>query len=186
MTSIAVGLAVISGADRIAVLTDVRCRPRRVGAPAATLPTSPSPRHPRRPHRAAGHGARRACGPSCAPRRAGRYNGIETHIAGARHPGVITRASRARETCHRSKRRRQVRRNGSRKDQRISGPVADVATLERHQPPRRDSIRDGASLFASGSRRWTATSPGGGRHRGHQPRTGRLGDRQGVPKVSRR
>jgi glutamate 5-kinase len=146
---IAVGLAVAGGADRLLLLTDVtgvHGGPDAVGhladLDAAGIRQVPTGRP------GSGRGGMRS---KLRAAELAAYNGIETHIAGARQPGVITACVKGEPVGTRI---RPARDRFPAEDRWISGVAASHGSIVINRPAE-DSIRDGASLFASGIKKVT-------------------------------
>jgi glutamate 5-kinase len=153
---IAVGLAVISGADRLLLLTDVpgvhdgsSGAATHVPELAATairgVPTG-------RPGK--GRGGMRS---KLRAAELAAYNGIETHIAGARQPGVITACVKGEPVGTRV---RPVRERFPADSRWISGVAISHGSIVINRPAE-ESIRSGASLFASGIKKVDGQFSGG-------------------------
>ena len=153
---IAVGLAVASGADRLLLLTDVPgVHDGTTGAathltdlPAAAIRGVPTGRPGQ------GRGGMRS---KLRAAELAAYNGIETHIAGARQPGVITACVKGEPVGTRIP---PARGRFPAEDRWISGIAAGHGSIVINRPAE-DSIRAGASLFASGIKKVEGNFSGG-------------------------
>jgi glutamate 5-kinase len=153
---IAVGLAVASGADRLLLLTDVPgVHDGTTGAathltdlPAAAIRGVPTGRPGQ------GRGGMRS---KLRAAELAAYNGIETHIAGARQPGVITACVKGEPVGTRVP---PARGRFPAEDRWISGIAAGHGSIVINRPAEA-SIRAGASLFASGIKKVEGTFSGG-------------------------
>jgi glutamate 5-kinase len=141
---IAVGLAVAGGADRLLLLTDVTgvhggpdAGGHLADLDAAEIRQVPTGRP------GSGRGGMRS---KLRAAELAAYNGIETHIASARQPGVITACVKGEPVGTRI---RPARDRFPAEDRWISGVAASHGSIVINRPAQ-DSIRDGASLFASG------------------------------------
>ena len=153
---IAVGLAVSSGADKLLLLTDV---PGVQGGPAgagrhlddlavADIRSVPTGRA------GTGRGGMRS---KLRAAELAAYNGIETHIAGARQPGVITDCVKGEPVGTRI---RPVRDRFPADSRWISGVAISHGSIVINRPAE-ESIRAGASLFASGIKKVEGNFGGG-------------------------
>lgn len=150
---IAVGLAVISGADRLLLLTDVPGVHDGPGGHVADLAADDIRAVPTgRPGK--GRGGMRS---KLRAAELAAYNGIETHIAGARQPGVITACIKGEPVGTRI---RPVRDRFPAEARWISGVAASHGSIVINRPAE-DSIRAGASLFASGIKKVDGNFAGG-------------------------
>jgi glutamate 5-kinase len=142
---IAVGLAVASGADRLLLLTDVPGVLGDVRKDGSYLPdlAAADIRHIPTGRVGTGRGGMRS---KLRAAELAAYNGIETHIAGARQPGVITACVKGEPVGTRIKPARERFPADSRW---ISGVATSHGSIVINRPAE-DSIRSGASLFASG------------------------------------
>jgi glutamate 5-kinase len=146
---IAVGLAVAGGADRLLLLTDVTGVHGGSDAgghlddlDAADIRQVPTGRP------GSGRGGMRS---KLRAAELAAYNGIETHIASARQPGVITACVKGEPVGTRI---RPARDRFPAEDRWISGVAASHGSIVINRPAQ-DSIRNGASLFASGIKKVT-------------------------------
>jgi glutamate 5-kinase len=153
---IAVGLAVSSGADKLLLLTDV---PGVLGGSAepgshladlavADIRNVPTGRA------GTGRGGMRS---KLRAAELAAYNGIETHIAGARQPGVITACVKGESVGTRI---RPVRERFPADSRWISGVAISHGSIVINRPAE-ESIRAGASLFASGIKKVEGNFGGG-------------------------
>jgi glutamate 5-kinase len=152
---IAVGLAVATGADKLLLLTDVagvhdgpdagHHAPEIAAADVRKIPTG-------RP--GTGRGGMRS---KLRAAELAAYNGIETHIAGARQPGVITACAKGEPVGTRI---RPVRDRFPAEARWISGIAVSHGSIVINRPAE-DSIRSGASLFASGIKKVDGQFAGG-------------------------
>ncbi|MGH3275513.1 MAG: PUA domain-containing protein, partial [Streptosporangiaceae bacterium] len=142
---IAVGLAVESGADRLLLLTDV-AGVHDEAAGAGHLPDLAAA-----DIRAVPTGARAGTGrggmrSKLRAAELAAYNGIETHIAAARYPGVITACVNGELVGTRI---RPARGRFPAESRWIAGVAFSHGSIVINRPAE-ESIRSGASLFASG------------------------------------
>jgi glutamate 5-kinase len=153
---IAVGIAVASGADKLLLLTDVpgvHDGSADSGTHVADLAAADIRGVPTgRPGKGRGgmrsklHAAELAA-----------YNGIETHIAGARQPGVITACVKGEPVGTRIS---PVRERFAADARWISGVATSHGSIVINRPAE-ESIRAGASLFASGIKKVDGQFSGG-------------------------
>jgi glutamate 5-kinase len=153
---IAVGLAVSSGADKLLLLTDVpgvQAGPAGAGQHVADLAVADIRKVPTsRP--GTGRGGMRS---KLRAAELAAYNGIETHIAGARQPGVITDCLKGEPVGTRV---RPVRDRFPADSRWISGVAISHGSIVINRPAE-ESIRAGASLFASGIKKVEGNFGGG-------------------------
>jgi glutamate 5-kinase len=154
--SIAVGLAVISGADRLLLLTDVPGVHDGSGGPGSHVADLAAPDIRAVPTGRPGKG-RGGMRSKLRAAELAAYNGIETHIAGARQPGVITACVKGEPVGTRIS---PVRDRFPPEARWISGVAASHGSIVINRPAE-DSIRDGASLFASGIKKVDGNFAGG-------------------------
>jgi glutamate 5-kinase len=153
---IAVGLAVISGADRLLLLTDVPGVHDGSGGPGTHVAdlAAPDIRAVPTGRPGTGRGGMRS---KLRAAELAAYNGIETHIAGARQPGVITACIKGEPVGTRI---RPVRDRFPAESRWISGVAASHGAIVINRPAE-ESIRAGASLFASGIKKVDGNFAGG-------------------------
>jgi glutamate 5-kinase len=142
---IAVGLAVSSGADKLLLLTDVPGVQGVAAEPGSHLADLAVADIRRVPTGRAGTG-RGGMRSKLRAAELAAYNGIETHIAGARQPGVITACLKGEPVGTRI---RPVRERFGADARWISGVAISHGSIVINRPAE-ESIRSGASLFASG------------------------------------
>jgi glutamate 5-kinase len=143
--AVAVGIAVASGADKLLLLTDVcgvREEPHGSGAHLPELPASRI-RHIRTPSTGTGRGGMRS---KLRAVELAAYNGIESYIADARLPGVITGCIKNEPVGTRTPPARPRFPADSRW---ISGIAVSNGSIVINRAAE-ESINEGASLFASG------------------------------------
>jgi glutamate 5-kinase len=153
---IAVGLAVESGADRLLLLTDVPGvydGSPETGIHVADLAAS----HIRGVPTGRGGTGRGGMRSKLRAAELAAYNGIETHIAGARQPGVITACLKGEPVGTRI---RPVRDRFPADSRWISGVAISHGSIVINRPAE-ESIRAGASLFASGIKKVEGNFGGG-------------------------
>jgi glutamate 5-kinase len=152
---IAVGLAVAGGADRLLLLTDVAGvhAADGSGSHAADLAV-PDIRAVPTGRPGTGRGGMRS---KLRAAELAAYNGIETHIAAARQPGVITACIKGEPVGTRI---RPARDRFPADARWISGVAASHGSIVINRPAE-DSIRAGASLFASGIKKVEGQFRGG-------------------------
>ena len=152
---IAVGLAVESGADRLLLLTDVPGVHDGSGSThvpdlAATgIRAIPTGRRT-----GTGRGGMRS---KLRAAELAAYNGIETHIAAARQPGVITACVKGEPVGTRI---RPARDRFPAESRWIAGVAISHGSIVINRPAE-ESIRSGASLFASGIKKVDGQFAGG-------------------------
>lgn len=153
---IAVGLAVASGADKLLLLTDVPGVHDGSGEPGTHLAdlAAPDVRSVPTGRPGSGRGGMRS---KLHAAELAAYNGIETHIAGAREPGVITACVKGEPVGTRI---RPVRERFPAEARWISGVAMSHGSIVINRPAE-DSIRTGASLFASGIKKVDGQFGGG-------------------------
>jgi glutamate 5-kinase len=153
---IAVGLAVESGADRLLLLTDVpgvyagspETGPHVADLAASAIRGVPTGRG------GTGRGGMRS---KLRAAELAAYNGIETHIAGARQPGVITACVKGEPVGTRI---RPARDRFPADARWIAGVAISHGSIVINRPAE-ESIRSGASLFASGIKKVDGHFDGG-------------------------
>lgn len=153
---IAVGLAVSSGADKLLLLTDVpgvQGGPAGAGRHLADLAVADIRKVPTG-RAGTGRGGMRS---KLRAAELAAYNGIETHIAGARQPGVITACVKGEPVGTRI---RPVRDRFPADSRWISGVATSHGSIVINRPAE-ESIRAGASLFASGIKKVEGNFGGG-------------------------
>jgi glutamate 5-kinase len=149
---IAVALAVSSGADKLLLLTDVP-GVQRSGIQLPDLAAADT-RGVQTSMAGTGRGGMRS---KLRAAELAAYNGIETHIASARLPGVITRCVKDEPVGTRI----MVARERFPAESRwISGVAMSHGSIVINRPAE-DSIRAGASLFASGIKKVEGNFAGG-------------------------
>jgi glutamate 5-kinase len=153
---IAVGLAVASGADRLLLLTDVPGVHDGRSGPATHLADLPAEAIRGVPTGRSGQG-RGGMRSKLRAAELAACNGIETHIAGARQPGVITACVKGEPVGTRI---RPARGRFPAEDRWISGIAASHGSIVINRPAE-VSIRSGASLFASGIKKVEGNFAGG-------------------------
>jgi glutamate 5-kinase len=153
---IAVGLAVASGADRLLLLTDVPGVHDGSTGPATHLADLPAAAIRGVPTGRPGKG-RGGMRSKLRAAELAAYNGIETHIAGARQPGVITACVKGEPVGTRIP---PARGRFPAEDRWISGIAASHGSIVINRPAE-ESIRLGASLFASGIKKVEGNFGGG-------------------------
>jgi glutamate 5-kinase len=153
---IAVGLAVASGADRLLLLTDVPGVHDGRSGPATHLADLPAEAIRGVPTGRPGQG-RGGMRSKLRAAELAAYNGIETHIAGARQPGVITACVKGEPVGTRIP---PARGRFPAEDRWISGIAASHGSIVINRPAE-ESIRSGASLFASGIKKVEGNFAGG-------------------------
>jgi glutamate 5-kinase len=153
---IAVGLAVASGADRLLLLTDVPGVRDGAQDDAKHLPelAAADIRQVRTGSTGTGRGGMRS---KLRAAELAAYNGIEAHIASARLPGVITSCIRGDAVGTRIPEAREQFPADARW---ISGIAMSHGSIVINRPAE-DSIRSGASLFASGIKKVDGDFGGG-------------------------
>ncbi|HEU5418708.1 MAG TPA: glutamate 5-kinase, partial [Streptosporangiaceae bacterium] len=153
---IAVGLAVAGGADRLLLLTDVAGVHAGAGGPGTHLAdlAVPDIRAVPTGRPGSGRGGMRS---KLRAAELAAYNGIETHIAAARQPGVITACIKGEPVGTRI---RPARDRFPADARWISGVAASHGSIVINRPAE-DSIRAGASLFASGIKKVDGQFRGG-------------------------
>jgi len=153
---IAVGLAVESGADRLLLLTDV-AGVHDGSAGAAHLPDLAATdirAVPTGQRAGTGRGGMRS---KLRAAELAAYNGIETHIAAARQPGVITACVKGEPVGTRI---RPARDRFPAESRWIAGVAISHGSIVINRPAE-ESIRSGASLFASGIKKVDGQFAGG-------------------------
>ena len=153
---IAVGLAVESGADRLLLLTDV-AGVDDGSAGAAHLPDLAATEIravPTGRRAGTGRGGMRS---KLRAAELAAYNGIETHIAAARQPGVITACVTGEPVGTRI---RPARDRFPPEARWIAGVAISHGSIVINRPAE-ESIRSGASLFASGIKKVEGQFAGG-------------------------
>ena len=153
---IAVGLAVASGADRLLLLTDVPGVHDGTAGPATHLTDLPAGAIRAVPTGRPGKG-RGGMRSKLRAAELAAYNGIETHIAGARQPGVITACVKGEPVGTRVP---PARGRFPAEERWISGIAAGHGSIVINRLAE-DSIRSGASLFASGIKKVEGNFSGG-------------------------
>jgi len=153
---IAVGLAVASGADRLLLLTDVPGVHDGSTGPGTHLADLPAEAIRGVPTGRPGQG-RGGMRSKLRAAELAAYNGIETHIAGARQPGVITACVKGEPVGTRIP---PARGRFPAEDRWISGIAASHGSIVINRPAE-ESIRLGASLFASGIKKVDGNFGGG-------------------------
>jgi glutamate 5-kinase len=153
---IAVGLAVETGADRLLLLTDVP------GVHDGSAGTSHVPDLAATDIRAVPTGSRAGTGrggmrSKLRAAELAAYNGIETHIAAARQPGVITACVKGEPVGTRI---RPARGRFPADARWIAGVAISHGSIVINRPAE-ESIRSGASLFASGIKKVDGQFAGG-------------------------
>jgi glutamate 5-kinase len=153
---IAVGLAVESGADRLLLLTDV---PGVHDGPPGTahvadLAATDIRAVPTGARAGTGRGGMRS---KLRAAELAAYNGIETHIAAARQPGVITACVKGEPVGTRIK---PARERFPAEARWIAGVAISHGSIVINRPAE-ESIRSGASLFASGIKKVDGQFAGG-------------------------
>jgi glutamate 5-kinase len=149
---IAVGLAVSSGADKLLLLTDVP-GVQDSGIQLSDLAAADT-RSVQTSKAGTGRGGMRS---KLRAAELAAYNGIETHIASARLPGVITRCVQGEPVGTRI----MVARERFPAESRwISGVAMSHGSIVINRPAE-ESIRAGASLFASGIKKVDGNFGGG-------------------------
>jgi glutamate 5-kinase len=149
---IAVGLAVSSGADKLLLLTDVP-GVQDSGVQLSDLAAADT-RSVQTSKAGTGRGGMRS---KLRAAELAAYNGIETHIASARLPGVITRCVQGEPVGTRI----MVARERFPAESRwISGVAMSHGSIVINRPAE-ESIRAGASLFASGIKKVDGNFGGG-------------------------
>lgn len=153
---IAVGLAVAGGADRLLLLTDVAGVHAGADGPGTHLAdlAVPDIRAVPTGRPGSGRGGMRS---KLRAAELAAYNGIETHIAAARQPGVITACIKGEPVGTRI---RPARDRFPADARWISGVAASHGSIVINRPAE-DSIRAGASLFASGIKKVDGQFRGG-------------------------
>jgi glutamate 5-kinase len=153
---IAVGLAVESGADRLLLLTDVPGV--HDGSPGSThvpdLAATGIRAIPTGRRTGTGRGGMRS---KLRAAELAAYNGIETHIAAARQPGVITACVKGEPVGTRI---RPARGRFPAESRWIAGVAISHGSIVINRPAE-ESIRSGASLFASGIKKVDGQFAGG-------------------------
>jgi glutamate 5-kinase len=149
---IAVGLAVSSGADKLLLLTDV-VMVHDAGTQLSDLAAADIRRVPTT-QAGTGRGGMRS---KLRAAELAAYNGIETHIASARLPGVITQCVKGEPVGTRI---RVARERFPPEDRWISGVAMSHGSIVINRPAE-ESIRAGASLFASGIKKVDGLFAGG-------------------------
>jgi glutamate 5-kinase len=153
---IAVGLAVESGADRLLLLTDV-AGVHDGSDSAAHLPDLAATdirAVPTGRRSGTGRGGMRS---KLRAAELAAYNGIETHIAAARQPGVITACVKGEPVGTRI---RPARDRFPAEARWIAGVAISHGSIVINRPAE-ESIRSGASLFASGIKKVDGQFAGG-------------------------
>jgi glutamate 5-kinase len=153
---IAVGLAVAGGADRLLLLTDVPGVHDGSASVGPHLPELAATRVRAVPTGRAGQGRGGMRSKLLAAELAA-YNGIETHIAGARQPGVITACITGESVGTRIL---PVRERFPADARWIAGVAMSHGSIVINRPAE-ESIRAGASLFASGIKKVEGNFDGG-------------------------
>jgi glutamate 5-kinase len=153
---IAVGLAVSSGADKLLLLTDVPGVQGGSAEPGTHLADLAVADIRQVPTGRAGTG-RGGMRSKLRAAELAAYNGIETHIAGARQPGVITACLKGEPVGTRI---RPVRDRFPADSRWISGVAISHGSIVINRPAE-ESIRAGASLFASGIKKVEGNFGGG-------------------------
>ena len=149
---IAVGLAVSSGADKLLLLTDVP-GVQDSGVQLSDLAAADT-RGVQTSKAGTGRGGMRS---KLRAAELAAYNGIETHIASARQPGVITRCVKGEPVGTRIV---VARERFPAESRWISGVAMSHGSIVINRPAE-ESIRAGASLFASGIKKVDGNFGGG-------------------------
>lgn len=175
--AIAVAIAVASGADKLLILTDVSgvhndFRDGSVHLPDLTVPNISAVRAART---GTGRGGMRS---KLRAAELAANNGIETHIAAAKFPGVITACIKGESVGTRIA---TARERFAAESRWISGVAMSYGSIVINRPAE-ESIRAGSSLFASGIKKVHGDFQGGDVIEVRTP-SGRLIAR-GISKVS--